>query len=89
MNKSSNEFFLYMSVNFKRKNQWTFRGSGSEEMKHIKVSLHRSTFCRKFKGREINRERDPDRNISIMQTEGDILTGGVTFFQRRKERIDA
>jgi hypothetical protein len=57
--KSSNfELFLYMSVNYKRKHQWT-KNTRREERKHIQkshIDLH--DILQKSQGREIVRERD-------------------------------
>jgi hypothetical protein len=71
-----------MSVNYKRKHQWKI----SKHWKRGKETLTGSptliytTSCREVKGREIIRERDPERKISSIQTGGDIPTGGVILF---------
>jgi hypothetical protein len=49
------------------------------------------TSCREVKGREIIRERDPERKISSMQIGGDIPIGGVTLLpimslERKEQR---
>jgi hypothetical protein len=69
-----------MSESYKRKHQWTIRSTGREERKHMQEVPYCSTSCREVKGREIIRERDPERKISSMQTGGDISKGGVILF---------
>jgi hypothetical protein len=47
-------------------------------MKHLKVAYTKS--FKEVKGREIIRERDPERKISNIQTGGDIPKGELSFF---------
>jgi hypothetical protein len=74
MKKSNFECFLYMSVNYMRKHQWTINNTGREERKHFTGS---STSCREGKSSE---RENPERKISSMQTKGDIPTGGAIIF---------
>jgi hypothetical protein len=60
-----------MSESYKRKHQWTISKHwkrGKETLTGIPTLIY-MTSCREVKGREIIRERDPERNISSIQTE--------------------
>jgi hypothetical protein len=67
-----------MSVNYKRKHQWTRSTTkrGKEAYTRSPTLIY-TTSCREVKGREIVRERDQIRSMKIG---GDISTGGVTLF---------
>jgi hypothetical protein len=67
MKKSNLECFLYILKSYKRKHQWTIRSTGREKRKHTYEVPYCSTTCREVKGREIIRERDPERKSSMLE----------------------
>jgi hypothetical protein len=58
---------------------WKHSKRGKETYTRV-LTLIYMTSCREIKGRDNIRERDKERDISIIHTRGDILTGGVILF---------
>jgi hypothetical protein len=71
MKKSNFECFLYMSVKFKRKHQWTINNTGRKERKHIHLTENSRE--------EKSSEREIQKGILVAYRQGDIPTGGAIF----------